>query len=122
MAGHEVAWVAGDEQPGWLATVLNLVEDPMYAFDYPLDIQGTPFQTTVWQALCNVPVGHTITYSDLANTIGKPKAYRAVGAACGANRLALVIPCHRALRKGSNLLNYRWGADIKQRLLTAEAT
>ena len=112
----------GDEQPPWLADVLKLAEDPTYTFDYPLDIQGTPFQTAVWKALCNVPAGQTTTYGALANTIGKPRAIRAVGAACGANRLALAIPCHRALRKGSGPLDYRWGKEIKQQILAAEAT
>ena len=113
--------VDGDEQPPWLADVLKLTEDPTYTLDYPLDIQGTPFQTAVWKALCNVPTGQTTTYGALANTIGKPAAIRAVGAACGANRLALAIPCHRALRKGSGPLDYRWGKAIKQQILAAEA-
>ena len=113
--------VDGDERPPWLADVLKLAEDPMYTLDYPLDIQGTPFQTAVWEALCNVPTGQTTTYGALANAIGKPAAIRAVGAACGANRLALAIPCHRALRKGSGPLNYRWGKKIKQQILVAEA-
>ena len=111
-----------DEQPSWLAAVLKLVENPKYALDYPLDVRGTTFQKLVWEALCNVPPGQTTTYSELADAIGKPKAYRAVGAACGANRLALAIPCHRALRKGSGPLDYRWGTDIKRQILTAEAS
>lgn len=121
-AKSAINWVDSDEQPPWLAAVMKLAEDPTYVFDYPLDIQGTPFQTAVWQALCNVPAGQTTTYGDLANAIGKPKAIRAVGAACGANRLALAIPCHRALRKGSGPLDYRWGKEIKRQILAAEAT
>lgn len=120
-AKSTVNWVDGDERCDWLAAVLNLAEDPTYAFDYPLDVKGTPFQTAVWQALCNVPTGQTTTYGTLANAIGKPAAIRAVGAACGANRLALAIPCHRALRKGSGPLDYRWGKEIKQKILAAEA-
>ena len=119
-AKSEVNRVWGDEQPAWLEAVLNLTEDPTYAFDYPLDIQGTPFQNLVWRALCQVQVGQTTTYAELAQALDRPKAYRAVGAACGANRLALVIPCHRALRTGSGLLDYRWGADIKRQILSAE--
>ena len=113
--------VDGDEQPPWLADVLKLAEDPTYTLDYPLDIQGTPFQTAVWKALCDVPTGQTTTYSELAAAIGMPKAYRAVGAACGANRLALAIPCHRVLRKGRRPLDYRWGTAVKRQILTAEA-
>ena len=120
-AKSAVIWVDSNEQTPWLTAVLNLAEDPTYAFDYPLDIQGTPFQTAVWKALCNIPAGQITTYGALANTIGKPAAIRAVGAACGANRLALAIPCHRALRKGSGPLDYRWGKVIKQKILAAEA-
>ncbi len=122
LAKGPVNWVDGNEQPDWLAAVLRLAQDPRYTFDYPLDVKGTPFQTAVWQALGNVPAGQTTTYGALANAIGKPKAIRAVGAACGANRLALAIPCHRALRKGSGPLDYRWGKVIKQKILAAEAT
>ena len=121
-ATSEVNLIVGDKQPEWLAAALKLVENPMCHLDQPLDIQGTPFQKLVWQALCNVSVGHTTTYGELAEAIGKPKAYRAVGAACGANRLALAIPCHRALRKGSGALDYRWGTDIKRQILMAEAS
>ncbi|MCE2466768.1 MAG: methylated-DNA--[protein]-cysteine S-methyltransferase [Caldilineaceae bacterium] len=120
-AESTVSWVDGDEQPDWLTAVLNLAEDPTYAFDFPLDIKGTPFQKAVWQALCKVPAGQTTTYGALANAIGKPTASRAVGTACGANRLALAIPCHRALRKGSGPLDYRWEKEIKQEILAAEA-
>lgn len=119
-AASTVEWVDGNEQPGWLAAVLNLVDDPTYALDYPLEVKGTPFQRLVWQALCDVPVGQTVTYGALAKSIGRPTAYRAVGAACGANRLALAIPCHRALRKGSGSLDYRWGTTVKQQILVAE--
>ncbi len=118
----EVKWVADNEQPKWLAAVLRLAENPKFTLDHPLDIRGTLFQAHVWEALQGIPAGQTTTYGDLAKAIGKPKAYRAVGAACGANRLALAIPCHRALRKGSGSLDYRWGADIKQQILVAEAS
>lgn len=117
----EVSWVDCGEPPDWLAAVLTLVDNPKRTLDYPLDVQGTPFQIRVWKALCNVPTGQTTTYSELAETIGMPKAYRAVGAACGANRLALAIPCHRALRKGRGPLDYRWGTAVKRQILAAEA-
>ena len=120
-ATSKVLWADGNKQSAWLTSVLNLAEDPTYVLDHPLDIQGTPFQTAVWQALGNVPAGQTTTYGDLAYAIGKPTATRAVGAACGTNRLALAIPCHRALRKGKGPLEYRWGKEIKQKILAAEA-
>ena len=121
-AKNEVHRIRGVGHPAWLEAVLNLTEDPTYAFDHPLDVQGTSFQNLVWHALCQVPAGQTTTYGELALVIDKPRAYRAVGAACGANRLALAIPCHRVLRKGSDRLDYRWGADIKQQILSAEST
>ena len=108
-------------QPGWLTEVLKLTEEPSYSIKWPLCIEGTSFQTAVWRALTSVPVGHTTTYKALAETIGRPKSFRAVGNACGANRLALVIPCHRALRKGSGPLDYRWGRHVKVKILAAEA-
>lgn len=121
-AKGKVSWIQSGNKPAWLVGVLNLIEDPTYTMGYPLEIQGTPFQKLVWAALCNVPVGQTTTYGELAKTVGKPKAYRAVGRACGANRLALAIPCHRALRKGSGPLDFRWGADIKLQVLAAESS
>ena len=121
LVAGEVNWVQSDEPPEWLTSVLKLVDTPTNTLAYPLEIQGTPFQKLVWQGLCNVPVGQTTTYSKLAEAIGKPRAYRAVGTACGANRLALAIPCHRALRKGSGPRDFRWGADIKMQILAAES-
>ena len=120
-AKNEVHQIRGEGHPVWLEAVLNLIEDPTYTCDHPLDVQGTSFQNLVWRALCQVPVGQTTTYGALADAIGKPTASRAVGAACGANRLALAIPCHRALRKGSGPLDYRWGKKIKQQILVADA-
>ena len=85
-----------------------------------LDIGGTAFQQQVWQALLAIPVGQTRSYSDMAKTLGIPKAYRAVGSACAANLLAIAIPCHRALRSDGQLSGYRWGLARKQLLLERE--
>ena len=85
-----------------------------------LDIQGTAFQKTVWQSLASIPPGETRSYSELANTIGKPKATRAVGSACGRNPLAFVFPCHRIISKNGNLAGFRWGKDVKRALLESE--
>jgi AraC family transcriptional regulator of adaptative response/methylated-DNA-[protein]-cysteine methyltransferase len=87
-----------------------------------LDIQGTAFQQRVWKALQEIPPGSTKSYAEIAAQIGKPTAARAVGRACGANRLAVVIPCHRAVRSDGGLGGYRWGVERKQRLLEREAT
>ncbi len=86
----------------------------------PLDIRGTVFQQRVWAALQRIPRGETRTYKDIAAAIGAPKAVRAVGSACGANPVALVIPCHRALRTDGGLGGYAWGIGRKQKLLRIE--
>ncbi|SBS36318.1 Bifunctional transcriptional activator/DNA repair enzyme Ada [Marinomonas spartinae] len=86
----------------------------------PLDLQGTVFQRQVWQALQTIPYGETQTYSELAERVGRPNAIRAVANACGANRLAVLIPCHRIVRKGGGLGGYRWGIERKKQLLNRE--
>lgn len=88
----------------------------------PLDIRGTAFQQLVWQALRTIPCGETVSYQQLASAIGKPKAVRAVASACGANKLAIVIPCHRVIRGDGALSGYRWGIARKAQLLHREAT
>lgn len=87
----------------------------------PLDILGTVFQQRVWAQLRQIPRGETRTYKDIAEAIGAPKAMRAVGSACGANPVALVIPCHRALRTDGGLGGYAWGVERKSSLLRLEA-
>ncbi len=86
----------------------------------PLDIRGTVFQRKVWDALRSIPRGETRSYGEIARAIGAPKAVRAVGSACGANPVALVIPCHRALRTDGSLGGYAWGVERKQKLLAIE--
>lgn len=86
----------------------------------PLDIRGTVFQRKVWEALRAIPRGRTRTYSDIAKAIGAPRAVRAVGSACGANPVALVIPCHRAVRADGGMGGYAWGLARKERLLELE--
>jgi len=86
----------------------------------PLDLRGTVFQQRVWSALRQIPDGQTITYSELAQRIGRPKAVRAAASACGANRLAVVIPCHRVVARDGGLGGYRWGLERKRKLLESE--
>ena len=90
----------------------------------PLDLQGTPFQREVWMVLMGLPEGVCCSYKDIAEQIGKPKAYRAVGNAVGRNPMAWLIPCHRVLpRSGSlsgNLGGFRWGVSLKERFLNYE--
>ncbi|MGS0646735.1 methylated-DNA--[protein]-cysteine S-methyltransferase [Komagataeibacter melomenusus] len=103
-----------------LAAVTACIETPWAMPDLPLAVQGTPFQLQVWQALRAIPCGQTVTYGELAARIGRPGAVRAVAGACAANRLAVVVPCHRVIRTDGSLSGYRWGVARKQALLARE--
>jgi methylated-DNA-[protein]-cysteine S-methyltransferase len=89
-------------------------------FDLPLDIAGTGFQKRVWRALETIPYGETRSYREIAETIGAPRAVRAVGAANGSNPLPIVIPCHRVIGSGGKLVGYGGGLALKKRLLDLE--
>lgn len=104
-----------------VAHVVGFVEAPWLGIDLPLDIRGTAFQQRVWQALQAVPPGTTISYTELAQRVGAPAAVRAVASACGANHLAVAIPCHRIVRSNGDLAGYRWGIERKRKLLETEA-
>lgn len=104
-----------------VATVVGFIEAPALGLDLPLDVRGTAFQQRVWQALKKIPAGSTASYSDIAQSIGAPKSVRAVAQACGANRLAVAIPCHRVVRTDGGLSGYRWGVERKRALLEKEA-
>jgi AraC family transcriptional regulator of adaptative response/methylated-DNA-[protein]-cysteine methyltransferase len=104
-----------------VAKVVGLIEQPGLSLDLPLDIRGTAFQQRVWKALQQIPPGTTATYTEIAKKIGMPKAVRAVAQACGANALAVAIPCHRVIRNDGSLSGYRWGVDRKRALLEREA-
>ena len=113
----------GDEDRNFealVSKVKSFVEAPAVGLDLPLDIQGTGFQRRVWQALREIPVGSTASYTDIANRIGSPKSARAVAQACAANPLALAIPCHRVVRSDGALSGYRWGVERKRALLERE--
>lgn len=103
-----------------IAHVVGFIEAPAIGLDLPLDVRGTAFQERVWQALREIPVGSTASYADIAQRIGSPKAVRAVAQACGANSLAVAIPCHRVVRSDGNLSGYRWGVERKRELLSRE--
>lgn len=91
-------------------------------FELPLNPAGTEFQQSVWTALQRIPYGKTVSYSDVAQRIGRPRAVRAVGAANGANPIPIVIPCHRVIGKNGSLTGFAAGLSIKQRLLVLEGT
>ncbi len=103
-----------------VARVVGFVEAPGIGLDLPLDVRGTAFQRRVWQALGEIPAGRTATYAEIAERIGAPKAVRAVGQACGANLLAVAIPCHRVVRTDGGLSGYHWGVERKRTLLERE--
>jgi AraC family transcriptional regulator, regulatory protein of adaptative response / methylated-DNA-[protein]-cysteine methyltransferase len=105
-----------------VAKVVGFVEAPKVGLDLPLDIRGTAFQQRVWQALREIPAGQTASYTEIAHRIGEPKSVRAVAQACGANRIAVAIPCHRVLRNDGALSGYRWGVERKRALLEKEAS
>jgi O-6-methylguanine DNA methyltransferase len=106
---------------GDLEKLLRFIEDPAVGRDLELDIHGTPFQRRVWDALCGIPSGRTVTYAALARRIGEPGSARAVANACAANALALAIPCHRVVRRDGTLSGYRWGVERKRAMLAREA-
>jgi AraC family transcriptional regulator, regulatory protein of adaptative response / methylated-DNA-[protein]-cysteine methyltransferase len=100
---------------------VGFVEAPAIGLDLPLDIRGTAFQQRVWQALREIPAGETASYSEIARRIGSPQSIRAVAQACGANTLAVAIPCHRVVKQDGTLSGYRWGVQRKRALLEREA-
>ena len=104
-----------------VARVVGFVEAPALGLDLPLDVRGTAFQQRVWQALRQIPAGRTASYAEIARRIGAPASVRAVAQACGANPLAVAIPCHRVVRNDGALSGYRWGVDRKRALLAREA-
>jgi AraC family transcriptional regulator of adaptative response/methylated-DNA-[protein]-cysteine methyltransferase len=88
--------------------------------DLPLDLRGTAFQIRVWRFLLQVPEGSVLSYGELAAGIGAPKAVRAAATACAANRVAVLVPCHRVLRGDGGLGGYRWGLERKRALIDQE--
>jgi AraC family transcriptional regulator of adaptative response/methylated-DNA-[protein]-cysteine methyltransferase len=113
--------VGGDARhEATVAAVIDLVERPDAPFELPLDVRGTAFQRRVWEALRKIPAGTTMSYAELAARVGRPKATRAVASACGANTIAVAIPCHRVVRKDGSLSGYRWGIERKATLLERE--
>ena len=104
-----------------LPQVIAFVDGRSATLDLPLDPAGTEFQQRVWRALRGIPSGKTVSYADIARRIDAPKSFRAVAQACGANPIALAIPCHRVVRNDGALSGYRWGVARKRRLLAREA-
>lgn len=110
----------GIELDNWLDALNTHLADNAPCPTLPLDLRGTAFQIQVWTFLQSTREGDTMSYGELANAIGKPKATRAVASACARNRIGVLIPCHRVLRGDGSLGGYRWGLARKQRLLEQE--
>lgn len=104
----------------WTQAIVEYLRGAGPLPDLPYDVQASAFQHQVWQALQAIPIGTTVSYSELASTIGQPTATRAVARACATNPVALVIPCHRVVQKNGGLGGYRWGVTRKQALLHLE--
>jgi AraC family transcriptional regulator of adaptative response/methylated-DNA-[protein]-cysteine methyltransferase len=107
-----------------LAKVVRYAEKPSEGLDLALDMRGTPLQRRIWQQICAIPVGNTMSYMHLARLINNvyPKvAARVVANACAANMIALAVPCHRVIRTDGELAGYRWGIERKRDLIEKEA-
>lgn len=104
----------------WVQAILQHLSGRLPRLDLPLDLRATAFERLVWEQLKGIPYGETRTYGDIAEVLGKPTAARAVAGACGSNPVALLIPCHRAIRKDGGAGGYRWGVARKEALLAQE--
>jgi AraC family transcriptional regulator of adaptative response/methylated-DNA-[protein]-cysteine methyltransferase len=104
----------------WADRIVGFITAPERNLYLPLDIRGTAFQARVWRALQKIPLGRTTTYAEIAAALDQPKAVRAVARACAANNLALLVPCHRVIRRDGDLAGYRWGIERKRALLARE--
>ncbi|MEZ0472778.1 methylated-DNA--[protein]-cysteine S-methyltransferase [Luteimonas salinilitoris] len=103
-----------------VATIVAFLDAPHGRLDLPLDIRGTALEQTVWQALREVPAGQTTTYGQIARALPLAATAQDVGAACGANVLAVVIPCHRVIKADGSIAGYRWGVQRKRKLMNRE--
>lgn len=114
-------WVENKEFLREVASQLNAYfSGKLKCFNLKLAPEGTNFQKSVWKALCEIPYGETRTYKDIAVSIGKPKAYRAVGLANNRNPIAIIVPCHRVIGSNGKLVGYASGMDVKESLLKLE--
>ncbi len=103
-----------------LRTVLDFLAEPSAGLSLPLDLRGTAFQLRVWEALRQIPIGQTRTYSEVAAALGAPRAVRAVARSCATNPVAIAVPCHRVVGRSGSLTGYRWGIPQKRALLDRE--
>jgi methylated-DNA-[protein]-cysteine S-methyltransferase len=129
--GSEEAWNNWRKNGGWVRDEEKLkpyaeqlteyMKGERTSFTLPLDTEGTEFQQSVWNALAEIPFGARVSYTDIANVIGKPASVRAVGSAIGANPVLIVVPCHRVVGKNGTLTGFREGLAMKRHLLDLES-
>lgn len=117
---HASIQCADHELQEWIQALVNYLGGNLPLPQLPYDVKATTFQLQVWEALREIPVGTTVSYTDIAWAIGQPTAVRAVASACATNPIALFIPCHRVVPKAGGLGGYRWGVTRKQALLHLE--
>jgi AraC family transcriptional regulator of adaptative response/methylated-DNA-[protein]-cysteine methyltransferase len=103
-----------------IGKIAALVDHPDAVVTIDLDLRGSDFECRVWNALREIPVGTTASYGDIAARLGAPRQAREVGEACAANKLAVVVPCHRVVKKDGSISGYRWGVRRKRKLLERE--
>lgn len=104
-----------------LDRLTRLIDHPDTEDDFALDLQGSAFELSVWEVLRQIPAGRTTTYGEIAAKLGVPRQAREVGEACAANMLAVVVPCHRVVKKDGSISGYRWGVRRKRALIEREA-
>ena len=104
-----------------LTKVKTFIDNPAEGLRLPLDMRGTQFQRRVWEKLRAIPLGRTVTYTDVAYWVGPLTSARAVAGACAANPIALAIPCHRVVRSNGDLAGYCWGIERKREMIRREA-
>jgi len=131
MIGFPKGSMRRDPEPDWIYNEKPLAEarrqlteyfaGERKAFDLPLQLSGTEFQVSVFEALQNIPYGETVSYGEIARRIGRPKAMRAVGAANGRNPIPIVVPCHRVIGSSGDMTGFGGGIDTKEALLRLEA-
>lgn len=121
--GAAIAPMAADADPSftaWMTMLREHLSGLRVSLEMPVDLRGTAFQMAVWNYLLKIPYGELQSYSEVAAAIGKPRAVRAVASACAANRVALLVPCHRVIRGDGSLGGYRWGLERKRVLIDRE--
>lgn len=105
---------------GYASEILRYINGEIKGFSIPVKLFGTDFQNKVWKRLMDIPYGEIMTYKDMANSIGCPKGYRAVGNALNKNPIAIVVPCHRVIGSNGKLVGFAGGISLKEKLLQLE--